>query len=288
MPIPPTFRVMPSKLRYKLLIAFCLMSVLPVLVGIYIASLFIQFPFEANAENLLTITLVTFVSLSLAFLGYLITKQLVSPIAVAAAAARDIAIGKPIDQKLEIKGSDELEELSQSLKTISSNAHELLDRVEKLSQKDKLTGLYNTSYIRERLQEEIQRAVHFQRPCSFAYIVVPDVEPLPGGTEALKNAAEMLRRSLGVFDRAARTRRNEFAVILPDKNKKQAIEFLERLRVNLAAWNSNLAPELCGKVAIGFSENPLDGMTGQELYVKAQDRARVSMATPDGAIEGFA
>lgn len=288
MPILAKFRVMPSKLKYKLLIAFCLMSVLPLLVGLYIVSLFVHFPFEANTENLMTISLVTLVSLSLAFLGYLITKQLVSPIAHVAAAARDIAVGKPIDKKLEIKGSDELEELSESLKTISANAHELLDRVEKLSQKDTLTGLYNTSYIRERLQEEIQRAVHFQRPCSFAYIVIPDIESLPGGVEAIKNAAEMLRRSLGVFDRAARTRRNEFAVILPDKNKKQAIELLERLRVNLAGWAANLSPELQSKVAIGFSENPLDGMTGQELYLKAQERAKVSMATPDGAIEGFA
>jgi diguanylate cyclase (GGDEF)-like protein len=263
------------------------MSVLPVLVGLYIASIFIHFPFEANTENVLTISLVTFVSLSLALLGYLITKQIVAPIADVAAAVRDIAIGKPIDQKLEIKGSDELEELSQSLQTISSNAHELLGRVEKLSQKDKLTGLYNAAYIRERLQEEIQRAMHFQRPCSFAYIVVPDMELLPGGAEALKNAAEMLRRSLGVFDRAARTRRNEFAVILPDKNKKQAIELLERLRGHLTAWVSNLSPELRGKVAIGFSENPLDGTTGQELYLKAQERAKVSMATPGETIEGF-
>ncbi len=287
MPILAKFRVMPTKMRCKLFIAFCLMSVLPVLVGVYIASLFVHFPFEANPETILTVTLVTFVSVSLAFLGYLITKQLVTPIADVAAAARDIAIGKPIDQKLEIKGSDELEELSESLKTISSNAHELLDRVERLSQKDKLTGLYNTAYIQERLQEEIQRAVHFQRPCSFAYIVVPDIESRPGGTDAIKNAAEMLRRSLGVFDRAARTRRNEFAVILPDKNKKQAIEFLERLHVNLADWAANLSPELRGKVAIGFSENPLDGMIGHDLYAKAQDRARVSMATPDGSIEGF-
>lgn len=287
MPILAKIRVMPTKLRYKLLIAFCLMSVLPLLVGLYIASLFIHFPFEANAENLLTITLVTFVSLSLAFLGYLITKQLITPIASVAAAAREIASGKPLDDKVEIKGSDELEELSQSLNTISRNATELLARVERLSQKDKLTGLYNAAYIRERLQEEIQRAVHFQRPCSFAYIVVPDVETTVG-PDALKNVGEMLRRSLGAFDRAARIRRNEFAVILPDKNKKQAIEFLERMRVNLMAWAAALGPAADGRVAIGLSENPLDGTTGRELFVKAQERARASMAAPEGAIEAFA
>src|SRR5437868_238796 len=157
MPILAKFRVMPSKMRYKLVIAFCLMSVVPVLIGIYIASLFIKFPFEANAENLLTITLVTFASLTIAGLGYAITRQMIVPIADVAKVAHDLAEGKPVE-KFDVKGSDELEELSQSLKTISHNAHELLDRVEKLSQKDKLTGLYNTSYIRERLDEEIQRA----------------------------------------------------------------------------------------------------------------------------------
>ena len=57
-------------------------------------------------------------------------------------------------EDVEVKGgTDELEELSRSLRVISKNAKELLDKVEKLSPRDKLTGLYNVSYIRERLDD---------------------------------------------------------------------------------------------------------------------------------------
>jgi nitrate/nitrite-specific signal transduction histidine kinase len=40
-------------------------------------------------------------------------------------------------------------------------------RIEKLEIKDILTGLYNQAFIMGRLQEEIQRAIIYQRPCSF-------------------------------------------------------------------------------------------------------------------------
>ena len=59
-----------NQMQYKLLLAYCLMSIMPILVGVYIASLFIQYPFEANSTNMTVVSLVTLFSLSLSFLGY--------------------------------------------------------------------------------------------------------------------------------------------------------------------------------------------------------------------------
>ena len=42
----------------------------------------------------------------------------------------------------------------------------LLKKTEELEVRDNLTQLYNNKYIRERLEEEIKRAVIYQRPCS--------------------------------------------------------------------------------------------------------------------------
>jgi len=288
--------MMPTQLKYKLVVAFCLMSVVPILVGLYIASLFIQFPFVANTSNLMTISLVTGVSLFLSFLGYFITQQLLSPIIQAANVARNIASGQMSNETIESKGSEELEDLSRSLRTISSNARELLDKVEKLSQKDKLTGLYNASYIRERLNEEIQRAIHYQRPCSFVYLAITNFEAYAtvcgaaASEDALKAVAAILNGHLNEFDRAARISKNEFALIHPDKNKKKSIEAVLKIKAEVqSTLYLKTMPEAAriGIVA-GISENPLDGMTGQQLFLRAEDRAMKALAAGDNGIEAFA
>ncbi len=286
------FKFMPSKLKYKMLVSFCLMSLLPTLIGVYIASLFVKFPFEITSGNLITITTVTLFSLILSYLGFLITQEVTAPIVDVSIAAHKIAEGK-LEEPVEFKGADELEELTESLKTISSNARELLNKVDKLTLKDKLTGLYNGSYIRERLNEEIQRAIHYQRPCSFAYICVDHFDVYaeangPAVSDALlKTLANVLNAELSEFDRAARISKGEFGVIFFDKNKKKAIEFTQGLQKSIARSTfPNLKPgDLV--LSIGLSENPLDGVTAHDLYSKAQDRSKTAAQKGKNLIEAF-
>ena len=289
--------VMPTKLRYKLMVSFCLMSLLPILAGVYIASVFIKFPFVMNPENLTTITAVFLFSLAISFFGYLITRQIFNPIVDIAATAQQIAQGKLAeDATVNAGGSDEIEELSQSLRTISKNARELLDKVEILSLKDKLTGLYNASYIRERLNEEIQRAAHYQRPCSFALFNIDQFNRYVSnhGFEisdgALKSVAQILEKHLSECDRAARINKDEFAIIFPDRNKKKAIQIVETISKEIASFsfsgrNPSEANHLTVKV--GVSENPIDGASADQLYVKAQDRLRVAKQKGSNHIEAF-
>ncbi len=294
MPLNLDFKVMPTKLRYKLLTAFCLMSLLPTLAGVYIASLFVKFPFEVTSENMITISFVILFSLALSYLGFLIAKQMVNPIVDVSQAAQNIADGKLDEPPVEFKGADELEDLTRSLRTISSNARELLDKVDKLTLKDKLTGLYNASYIRERLNEEIQRAIHYQRPCSFVYFVIDDFDQftLINGAAAaesvLKSMANILNAELSEFDRAARIQKGEFGIIFFDKNKKKAIEFTQGILRSIS--KSSFVKFGGGEMtlSIGLSENPLDGVTAHDLYTKAQDRSKASAQKGKNQIEAFA
>lgn len=277
---------MPTKLRYKLGVAFCLMSLLPTLAGIFIASLFIKFPFSAHPMNLLVVSLVSLCSLCLSLLGYSVTKHLALPIVDAARAARQIAEGKPTSLDA-VKGAEELEDLSRSLKTISLNARELLEKVELLSMRDKLTGLYNASYIRERLHEEILRAIEFQRPCSFACFQLVGLEGIVerhgvvGADELLVDAAKVFNRHLSEFDRAARLAKDEFAIIFPGKNKKKTIENVERILKEMAALASGL------HFAVGISENPLDGASVEELFAQALGRLQIAKAKGSPSVEAF-
>lgn len=292
-----TMTVMPTKLRYKLMVSFCLMSILPILAGVYIASIFVKFPFVMSRENLTTITLVFLSSLAISFFGYLITRQIFNPIADIAETAQRLAQGKLVgDDTTNVKGSDEIEELSQSLRTISRNARELLDKVEKLSLKDKLTGLYNASYIRERLNEEIQRAAHYQRPCSFALFNIDQFnryvsdQGFENSDGALKSVAQILEKHLSEFDRAARINKDEFAIIFPDKNKKKTIQIAESISKEIASFSfSGRDPSEANRltVSVGVSENPIDGASADQLVVKAQDRLRTAKRKGSNIIEAF-
>src|SRR3989338_2282330 len=82
-----------NQLKYKLLLAYCLMSIMPILVGVYTASLFIKYPFEASPLNLIVVSLVSIFSLALSFLGYQVTKQLTEPISNMSHMAKNIAQG---------------------------------------------------------------------------------------------------------------------------------------------------------------------------------------------------
>ena len=182
--------------------------------------------------------------------------------------------------------TEEIQELTRSLKMISRNAKELLGQVEKLSLRDKLTGLYNAHYIRERLDEEIQRAIHYQQPCSFAYLFIHNYDTYVSKhgekelEEALKRVAQSINDHLREFDRAARIGRGEFAIIFPDKNKKKIIEIMEKMGGEILGAH-RLLP------CIGVSENPIDGVHADGLFLKAQDRMKTAKQTGK-LLEAFA
>lgn len=154
----------------------------------------------------------------------------------------------------------------------------LMRYVDRLEIKDALTGLYNETFMRSRLQEEIKRAIAYQRPCSFILLDIDnfrkfneDVGSLQ--TEAtLKRIAALIKDSISEVDRAGRTGDDEFAVLLPEKNKRKSQELAEEIRKKIEFTfseeeNSNKRITVSG----GVSENPLDGIEAEELIAKAKE-----------------
>ena len=86
----------------------------------------------------------------------------------------------------------------------------LANRLQKLEIKDSLTGLYNKSFIISRLDEEIKRAVIYQRPCAFVLLSVDNFsEYISSFGElavegALKKVSKILGKSCREIDRVAR------------------------------------------------------------------------------------
>lgn len=161
----------------------------------------------------------------------------------------------------------------------------LIQRIEKLEIKDPLTGLYNEVFIRNRLQEEIKRAITCQRPCAFILLNIDNFRKFHhsfGSLQAeatLKKIALLIKSSVTEIDRVARAGDNEFAIVLPEKNKRQAGQIAEELRKKIE-FSFSEEPDVHKRLTLsaGVAENPLDGIEAEELITKAKELLMVAKA----------
>lgn len=165
---------------------------------------------------------------------------------------------------------------------------QLLRKTKELSITDDLTGLYNKKYVTSRLDEEIRRAILFQRPCSFMVIGVDDFNKLQescGGLSverAVTKIAQLLKDNVTEVGKAARLELDMFALLLPEVNKRGAVRLAEDIRKKVEdAFAGKAGPDDIGKltVSIGVSENPIDGTTPDELLLKAKKAVGVARSS---------
>lgn len=154
----------------------------------------------------------------------------------------------------------------------------MASRIEKLEIKDALTGLYNQSFINSRLEEEIKRAIAYQRPCAFIIFNVDNFSKyrdkfgLITAEVAIKKIAVLVRDSVTEFDRVGRTGDDEFSVILPEKNKRQAQDIAENIRKKIEfIYSEEKDRDKQLTSSAGVAENPLDGIEAGQLILKARE-----------------
>jgi len=159
----------------------------------------------------------------------------------------------------------------------------LTHNVKRLEVKDALTGLYNEVFMRGRLQEEIKRAIVYRRPCAFIVIDIDNFKKYNqsfGSLQAesvIKKIAALVKGSVSEIDRVGRIGDDEFAVILPEKNKRQAQEIAENIRKKVEfSYREDADPARKITVSAGVSENPLDGITSDELVDKAKELLQIA------------
>jgi diguanylate cyclase (GGDEF)-like protein len=207
-----------------------------------------------------------------------LANTLATPIYLKGRVVGILGVGNNAENFLYKKEDIELMDIFAKQVAIALENDFLTRRVEKLEIKDALTGLYNEAFIRNRLQEEIKRAIKYQRPCA---LVLFDIDNLKKYQDAfgllqsegvLKRLTFLISDSVTEVDRVGRTGDDEFAVILPEKNKRQAQEIAEIIRKKIE-FSFSEEPDPAKKITVsgGVSENPVDGINAQELFVKAKE-----------------
>lgn len=176
------------------------------------------------------------------------------------------------------EGDEEIYRIFARQVSIAVENDRLSKKTEELEIKDELTDLFNRNFIEQRLDEEIKRVSYSQRPCAFVIFDVDEFKELvlkQGALTAegvLKKIARVLSEEIKEIDKAARYGDDAFVLLLPEKNKKEAMEIAERIRkkietMQLLGGNGKKGVTLSG----GVSENPIDGATWQELIKKGQE-----------------
>jgi diguanylate cyclase (GGDEF)-like protein len=103
-----------------------------------------------------------------------------------------------------------------------------LERERLRADTDRLTGLYNSGAFRERVEEEIHRALRYHHPITLAFIdldnfkQVNDTEGHARGDKLLKNVSESIMHTIRETDIPGRIGGDEFTICFPETGEVQA------------------------------------------------------------------
>lgn len=113
------------------------------------------------------------------------------------------------------------------------------ERLRELSHTDPLTGLFNRRYMKNALDQEMERTRRTGLPTSLIMIDldyfkrINDTYGHQAGDEALKWVSQVWRKTLRRIDIPCRYGGEEFAVILPGTRLQAALRVARRLQANL-------------------------------------------------------
>jgi diguanylate cyclase (GGDEF)-like protein len=149
------------------------------------------------------------------------------------------------------------------------------DRLRRFSVTDSLTGLANRRELEHRLRQEVARAVRHELPLS---VVLLDVDWLKqindrgghqAGDRALMAVAEALRSTCREVDIPARVGGDEFAILAPATNARDASQLASRVQASLRAASSAAGDAVT--VSIGIAD--IESAGGDRDLFDAADRA---------------
>jgi two-component system cell cycle response regulator len=158
---------------------------------------------------------------------------------------------------------------------------ETLEQLRLLATHDALTGLKNRREFERIFAEEWQRCARFQRPftlvvCDIDFFKkINDTYGHPAGDAVLRHVAEVLRKQLRTVDQLARIGGEEFAIIMLETHRNDAIMTIERL-LGVIRESPCTLPDTGQQVTVtlsaGLASMPEDGET-QQGFFDAADKA---------------
>ncbi len=166
---------------------------------------------------------------------------------------------------------------SQLISAVTTRVHRYRE-LRRLMMHDSLTGLVNHAHLQQQLELETARTARTGRPLSFAMIDIDNFKQIndryghPVGDRVLKNLARFLRQRLRKSDVVGRYGGEEFAVIMANTERDNALLVLQRLREEFAGLETETER---GALRVTFSAGVAStpGRQGTRELLLAADRA---------------
>jgi len=151
----------------------------------------------------------------------------------------------------------------------------LIAEIQKQSDQDSLTGLYNNTFFYKYLDREIQKASRYKRQVSIVIFDLDDFKRYNDryghreGDQILRMVGELIKKDLRTVDIPCRYGGEEFAMILPETTAEQAVFVADRARQVIGAHRFSFATMT---VSGGVATCPQDATTAGDL-LKAAEQA---------------
>jgi diguanylate cyclase (GGDEF)-like protein len=168
-------------------------------------------------------------------------------------------------------------ELEELIKALASQAAVAVRnaRLEDLSFKDALTGVYNRRYFGLRVEEEAKRQARFGEPLSLVLLDLDRFKSINdelghgAGDDTLREAAQLIVANSRSFSIVTRYGGDEFAVLLVNTPKAGAVKYAQRIKDVVERHRFSHGPLT---VSVGIAALPEDVTKSADL-VPAADRA---------------
>lgn len=160
--------------------------------------------------------------------------------------------------------------------TIDAFVEEHTGELLHLSRTDSLTGLYNHRTFYERLAEEVKRATRYHSPLSIALIdlddfkLVNDTRGHQFGDRLLAKCARALDDALRETDIICRYGGDEFSVILPETEKENAVQLMQRVQEAFRESGAKEGAPASFGMSYGIAIYPVDASEPENL-IRAAD-----------------
>lgn len=161
--------------------------------------------------------------------------------------------------------------------TLMENA-QLSERLQALATRDLLTNLPNHRALIGALDQELDRARRYERPCSIILLDLDHFKAIndglghAGGDAALQELSSVVRCSLRSIDILGRWGGEEFVVILPETECEGAVSTAERIRSAVASHPFAVGGGIHVTCSLGVASYPEDA-TERDTLLESADRA---------------